>query len=304
MITDDYNFEILPSTGATDGFVFGIGREVSLDDGGFTPGSTDWSVQDTENSQNGTTAFGRERLLGPTWNFQLHVNRDDDAGALDTLRRFRTAWHALHIRETPGAVLPLRYKLNGEVRRIYGRPRRFEAPPDNKIMGGYIPVAVDFKCVDGFTYADTDTVVTLRLGAELDDAGVDSGGGFIFPVIFPAVTLPPTRKATQVLVEGDAPAYPIVRFEGPVVNPALKTNEWTLSLDYIIPQGQWVEIDTRPWKMTAMLNGVTSVAGFLGRRQRLSKVRFNPGRFQARYTGFSSSESLCTVRWAATSNSL
>lgn len=305
MITKDFNFELLPSEAATDGALFGIGQHVSLDDEGFAPGSTDWAVQDSEDPSNGTTLFGRDVLLGPVWNWQLHVNRSSVAQALETLGSFQTAWRALQIRNTPGAVLPLRYQLEGRTRRIYGRPRRFEAPPSNLILGGYVPVSVDFKCVDAFTYSDVEQVVSLRLGSELADPdAVDSGGGFIFPVTFPSDTLPPTTTQAQVLVGGDAPAYPVVRFNGPVVNPSLATSDWTLSLNYTIPDGQYVEIDTRPWKQTVLLNGVTSLAGFLGRRQRLSKITFTQGRFQARYNGFSSGDSTCEVRWADTWNSL
>lgn len=304
MTVEDYNFELLPSEDADSGFMFGIGTEVSLDDAGFAPGSTDWATQDSENSQNGTTAFGRDRLLGPSWSWQLHVNREDAAGARDTLGRFKAAWNALHIRETPGAVLPLRYKMEGgPARRIYGRPRRFEAPPDNKIMGGFIPVSVDFKCHDGFTYADEVTGVTLNLGTEATPGSIDTGGGFVFPVVFPVAILPPTTQQTQLFIGGDAPARPVVRFNGPVVDPSLTTNDWDLQLNYTIPEGQYVEIDLRTWRMTALLNGVTSVAGFLGRRQRLSKIVFNPGRFQARYNGFSSGTSTCEIRWADTFNS-
>lgn len=303
MIDQDHNFELLPSFSATDGAVFGIGQDVSLDDDGFAPGSTDWATQDGQNGQNGTTAFGRDLLLGPVWNWQLHINRSDESEALQTLRAFRTAWHAMHIRDTPGAVIPLRYQLDGERRRIWGRPRRFEAPPDNKILNGYVPVSVDFKCVDGLVYDDDFQSVTLLLGQTLEDPEVDSGGGFIFPLTFPVVTLPPTRQQEQLDVGGDANTYPIVRFNGPVANPSISTDDWTLSLNYTIPAGQWVEIDTRPWAMTVLLNGNTSLAGLLGRRQRMSKTFFKPGRFEAKYNGFSSGTSTCSIIWASAWNS-
>lgn len=305
MITEDFHFELLPTIDATDGAPFGIGLEVGLDDTGFAPGSTDWAVQDGTNSQNGVTSFGRDRLTGPSWSWQLHVNRSNTEEALATLRAFRTAWHWLHGRDTPGMVTALRFQLEGEQRRIYGRPRRFEAPPDNKILGGYVPVSVDFKCADGFVYDDVMKSVTVQLGQALEDENVDDGGGFVFPVTFPTVTLPPTRQQTQVNIGGDAPAYPIIRFDGPVVNPGFITNGWALTLDYTIPAGQFVEIDTRPWRMTALLNNHpdASVAGFLGRRQRMSQIRFQPGRFEGKFIGFSSGVATCTIRWASTYNS-
>lgn len=304
MITEDFNFELLPSVDATEGALFGIGRDVSLDDGGFAPGSSDWSTQDTESSQTGTTFFGRERLTGPTWGWSLHVNRTTAAEALATLGAFRTAWHALHIRDTPGLVIPIRYQLEGRQRRIYGRPRRFDAPPDNKILGGYIPISVDFKCVDGYTYDDVMSSATMLVGSTYEDESIDTGGGFVFPITLPAVTLPPTTTRTQLMVDGDAPAYPIITFVGPVVNPKLITDDWEVSLGMTIGAGDSVTIDTRPWKTSALLNGTTSVGGFLGRRTRFSKIVLKPGRFEARFDGFSSGTSTCTVQWASTWNSI
>lgn len=300
MIIRDKNFELLPALDAADGAVFGIGQEVSLDDKGFTPGSTDWATQDSVDPMSGTTMFGRDVLTGPVWNWQLHINRTTEQEALATLRSFRKAWHAWQIRDVPGAVIPLRYQLDGQQRRIYGRPRRFEAPPDNKILGGYVPVSVDFKCVDGFVYDDVMQEVVLHQGVDLENPGVDSGGGFVFPLVFPVVTLAPTRQQSHLVVGGDAPSYPIVRFNGPVTNPTLFGNGWTLSLDYTIPAGQYVEIDTRPWRCTVLLNGVLSVAGRVGRRQRMHKVFFEPGRFQAKYVGVGSGVSTCSIRWAPT----
>jgi hypothetical protein len=305
MITDDYNFEILPSEAAANGVLFGIGQHVSLDDAGFVPGSSDWITQDGESPQTGITEFGRDRLLGPSWSWQLHVNRNDAVEARATLGVFRAAWHALHVRNTPGAVIPIRYKLEGdEVRRIYGRPRRFEAPPDNRILGGYVPVSCDFKCVDGFTYSDTMTQVTLSIGTAYEDPAADTGGGFIFPVTFPAITLPPTKRQQQLAVGGDAPAYPIIRFNGPVIDPGLETDDWRIQLRTTIPIGQYIEIDTRPWKNTVLLNGNAGVGGLMGRRTRLSQVVFQPGKFDAKFIGSSSGTATCEVRWASTWNSI
>jgi len=306
VITQDHQFELLPSVGATTGAAFGIGLPISLDHDGFAPGSTDWAVQDSENPQNGTTAFGRDKLLGPVWNWQLHVNRDDETQALSSLRSFRTAWHWLDGRSTPGKVTALRFRLDGKLRRIYGRPRRFEAPPDNRILGGYVPVSVDFKCVDGFVYDDTMTEVTMQLGQDIEDEGVDSGGGFVFPATFPSNLLPPTRRQSQLVVGGDAPAYPIIRFtanSSPLVNPGFVTAGWRIDLTHTLQTGQYIEIDTRPWAMTALLNGSSGVAGKIGRRQRMDKMRFMPGRFEGKFVGTSTGVATCSVKWASTYNS-
>jgi hypothetical protein len=147
--------------------------------------------------------------------------------------------------------------------------------------------------------------VSLQLGLLYEDPEADTGGGFIFPITLPYVTLPPTHTQFQLNIGGDAPAYPIVRFNGPVVNPRLITDDWSLGVDMTIESGQYVDIDTRPWKQTAMLNGSASVAGKLTRRTRLAKVSFTPGeRFDAKYVGFSSGVSTCRIQWAPTWNSI
>lgn len=305
MIDQDYNFELLPSAAASSGMPFGIGQHVSLDENGFIPGSTDWVSQDVQDSQTGVTHFGRDVITGPTWQWQLHVNRSSPEEAIETLDAFRAAWH-ISRRLGPGENVPLRYKVGGRTRRVYGRPRRFEAPPNNKILSGYVPVSVDFKCVDAFTYDDEMKTVSMLLGEDFvdPDAG-DSGGGFVFPLLFPHVSLPPTRQQVQVEVGGIAETAPIIRFHGPVANPAIVTDEFTIGLrDYFIPEGQYVEIDCRPWRATALLNGNASVAGMLTRRTRLTQVRFWPGRFEARYLGSSSGSSLCEISWAPASESL
>ena len=295
---NEMQFELLPSETAAAGEVFGLGRDVSVDEDGFVPGSTDWAVQDQDNPTRGGTAFGRDRLLGPTWAWDLFVNEQDVISARRTLGRFAAAWRALHIRETPGEVIPLRYRMGDEVRRIYGRPRALEAPPNNMILSGFVPIQCDFKAVDGFTYDDVEQTLVLGLSQ-------GSEGGFIFPVTFPVDTLPVGSQQGQAVVGGDAPTYPVVRFNGPVSTPMLITPEWTLRLDLSIPANQYVEVDLRPWRLTALLNGTGSVAGKLNARTRLSDLKLNPGRHNLTFRGTSSTGSAtCTVRWASAHNSI
>ena len=298
----EHQFELLPSVDATEGFVFGIGAEVSLDENGFAPGADEWTGQDNQGTQ-GQTLFGRDVLTGPSWGWDLHVNRSDVDGALDTLGRFKTAWRAMHIRNTPGAQVALRYRIAGRTRRIYGRPRRFDAPPNNQILSGFVPVGVDFKAVDAYTYDDEISTATLTLGGGGSDP--NSSGGLEFPVTFPLVSEPGEGNTSQVLVGGDAETHPIVRFNGPVSNPSLTADDWTLGLTMDIPDGQYVEVDTRVWANTVMLNGNASVAGKLGRRDRLDKVVLRPGRPSFVFRGYSSNgTATCQVSWANAHNSI
>lgn len=295
---EEMQFELLPSETAESGFLFGIGSEVSCNDEGFLPGEDEWSDEDEMNPRRGGRAMGRDLLNGPTWGWDLHVDRDDRYEALDTLGRFKTAWRALHIRDTPGAVIPMRYQIGHRVRRVYGRPRRLSAPPSNMIMSGYVPITVDFAAVDGFTYDDVAQVEILSLSS-------GSTGGFTFPTEFPVTTDPVGNQQAIAVVSGDAPTYPVVRFNGPITNPSLETDNWSLALDFSIPSGQYVEVDLRPWALTALLNGEASVAGTLGRRTYLSAMKFEPGNHEMIFRGSSlSSSATCEVRWSNAWNSI
>lgn len=297
----DHQFEILPDVDAADGEVFGIGAHVSMNGDGFHPGSTSWATQDST-APAGHVNFGRDALQGPVWAWDLHVDRDDEHNALETLGSFATAWRALHIRRTPGAFLAIRYQLDGRLRRIYGRPGLYDGPPSNLILSGYVDITCDFQAVDGFTYDDAESSVLLTVGESDGGAG---GGGFTFPLTFPVQALAPTEQIAQIAVEGDAPTSPIVRFNGPVTNPRLETDEWALSLNYDIPAGQYVEVDTRPWSLNVLLNGTTPIPGVIGRRQNLTAMKFQPGSLQTRFIGSSSSgAATCHIRWRNAHNSI
>lgn len=298
----EFQFEILPSADAADGVVFGIGADISMNDDGFHPGSTDWATQDVDSSITGNKLFGRDVLLGPVWAFDLHVNRDDLENALKTLAAHTAAWRWLQGRNAPGARTAIRYRVGGRTRRIFGRPGKHEASPNNLILNGYSDVTCDFQATDGFTYDDDTKSVTLTLGSN-EDGGTT--GGLVFPIVLPASTQVGTEVVEQLTVGGDAPAYAVYRLNGPWTNPLVYTNDWALSLpDFEIPDGQYVEIDTRPWAQTVLLNGSASIAGRIGRRQKLYATQLQPGDLEVRVGGYSSTgTATCQITWRDTWNS-
>lgn len=288
-------FEILPSEDAGDGFVFGIGAHVSIDgDGGFSPGTSELITQDSQNTRRGVSGFGRDVSEPPTWSWSSHINRAHVRDAVDTLERFKTAWRPIELFEDPNRITTIRYRVGGRVRRVYGRPRRFDAPPSNLIDSGYVPVAHDFKCVDDHTYEDVEESTTLALSSE--------GGpsGFILPAQLPIQTMPDATSSTsEIAIGGSARAYPIIRFNGPWVNPGLVTDHWDLVLATSLMDGQWVEIDARPWVLTVLRENGSSAAGALGRRTWLEDIHFKPGtKPNVRLTGQSDfGGATCTIRW-------
>ncbi len=212
----EHQFELLPYEDAEGGIPFGIGLPVDLNEGGFKPGGIEWLTEDSQNPINAATAFGVDRLAGPTWAWDLFVNEHNTVTALATLGKFESAWKMRNVRREIGAVTAIRYRVGHRVRRIYGRPRNLAKTLDNGILGGYVPLSTDFKCADANTYDDVETSVKLSLELE-------GTGGFVFPVVFPVTTKPAGLGGIEALVDGDADTYPLIRFEGPITNPSL---EW------------------------------------------------------------------------------
>lgn len=290
MTIGDYQFEL-------EGVPFGIGTsKITVEN--FDPGSGEWSIQDVDMQGRPATAFGRDILRGPTWAFELSTNLDTPEAALDAASELATVWRSLAAVSTPGRVLTLRYGLPGRLRRIYGRPRRWAATPTNRLIGGYLPISCDFKAADPLHYADSESSVVIGTTAT-------SEGGFVFPVTFPAVTLPATERSGQVFGQGDEDTYPIIRIDGPIVSPWVRHNDWRIDLGLSLGVGDYVEVDTRPWALTVMKNGTSSVANKLGRRNKLGRMRIKPGAQEITFGGSSASgAATCTVRWRDAWNSL
>jgi hypothetical protein len=288
----EHQFEILPDEASIAGVGFGIGLDVSVNGDGFDPGETEALVQDSVNSTRGSTMFGRDELLGPTWTWAAHVDQTDVITALAAQGELKKAWRADAVRQRPGATSVIRYRIGDRVRRVYGRPRRWAAPPDNKILSGFIPVTMTFKTADDLHYADTETATDIGFVAE-------SAGGFIFPTTFPATALPAGQRDGLITVGGDVATYPIIRFNGPVTNPRLACdNSWSVQLDMSIADGQYVEIDTRPWKLTVLRLNAYSEAGKLGKRTRMKDMVLTPGNHDLAFTGNSAEGTAsCIVRW-------
>lgn len=300
-VLDDYQFEILPSAEANEGFVFGVGAPVSVNGEGFDPGENDWLNQDTQNTRRGIQAFGRDVLGSKTWTWASHTDVEYAEDALELLEDFSAAWMPEALVSEPGALTAVRYALAGRTRRVFGRPRRFAAPPTNMIIGGFVPIDHDFQCVDSFTYDDVESQVLLPYASAV------GGGGFRLASAFPLETSPSVGTGSgQASVGGNARAYPIIRFNGPWTNPKIVTDEWSLEWTGTVPVNGWIEIDCRPWALTVKdQSGASRVSG-LNRRTWLEDCWF-AAKSQPQISLFGSDASGnagCLVRWRNTWTSL
>ena len=299
-VLSDHQFEILPDAEAEDGFVFGIGAAVSLDEDGFDPGESSWYDQTGENTRRGVRGFGRDVSSPKTWTWDSHVDQEDVESAVDVLDDFADFWTP-EAAQRPGWFTSVRYRLAGRNRRIFGRPRRFAAPPSNLILNGYVPVTHDFELVDAYTYDDVES------SAEILYASSSSGGGFVLPAEMPLVTQPSDGNGSgQLTVTGTARAYPIIRFNGPWTNPVLKTDDWEIRWNGEIGPAGWVEIDTRPWVLTVLNQSGASAVEGLSRRTWLEDMWFAPkSQPQITLDGIAASGGAsATIRWRNTWKSI
>ena len=241
---------------------------------GFDDGESDWLTQDITNTRRGVTGFGRD-VVGPkTMTWSSFVDADDVESALDVLARARNAWRPEEVIRTAGAQIPLRYRLANRDRRIYGRPRRFAAPPTNMILNGYVDVTHDFQTTDAYSYDD------VASNADIPYASTSAGGGF---VITPTTTWPVSTVSSagngsgQINIGGDARCYPIIRLYGNWTNPVFNAGDWTITWKGTIPTGGWIEIDTRPWVLTVTDQNGGNASGGLDRTVWLEDCWFEPG---------------------------
>jgi hypothetical protein len=274
-----------------DGFVFGNGRDVFIDEKGFDPGDWQPTTQEGVNPITGARIFGRDTDSPATWTFACHVNREDTVTALASLAAMGAKWKSSKWRAT-GAVAMMRYCLGGRTRVVFGRPRRFSAKPDNLILGGYLPPLATFDLVDSNTYDEVEQFVDMQLAPSVI-------GGFATPFEAP-LTIEQEADSFQpgaMVLGGDTEAGYAVDFFGPVTNPSVVIGNSTIGLTGTIPAGQSVTVDTRPWSQgmfpSAGARGVTLTAA-----TRLARALVSPGAYQVIFRGTDATGTArCRVRW-------
>lgn len=297
----DFQFSLVPDITSEAEIAFGAGQHVEVDKDGFNPGGPEWSTQDGVNPINGVTRFGIDTLNSTTWALDMFVNAQDDPEALTFLAELQKAWLYGPASGANGKVAAVRYCLAGRTRWVYGRPRQFAAKFSNQFLNGYIPITANFKTADSLSYDDLLQETTLQFveGSE---------GGFILPIILPAVSDPPGEAEVDIFVGGDHKAYPIIRFNGPVVNPSLTWADGSasLSISANIPADDWIEVDTRPWQQSVTKKSGASVPGSLGRRQYLEDMTLAPNQHtQFSFRGTSSTgTATCSISWRDTHTTL
>jgi hypothetical protein len=219
--------------------------------------------------------MGRDYLQGRTLSWELVVNGYTSATGRAQWQALEAAWDARNTRLTPGAVTALRLRVpGGQTCVAYGRPRKIAASDLQFMRSGAIPVVADFSTVDRFFYDDVEQVLSFGIRPT-----IGSGGGITFPVTWPITWASADTSNSDVVVNaGNAPTWPVITFNGPLVNPTvvIGDNLRALQLVTTLADNETVTIDTRPWSRSVLRNDGASLAGAL-RGSRLADLVLQPG---------------------------
>jgi len=231
--------------------------------------------------------MGADFAAGMTINFQIGVDTVDApvigqrtapyAGQgkqgiwnLDGVGRLRSLWRADAARSGHGEWAVLQScRAGGRISQVIGRPRRFAPAPTRLYRQGYTPVVADFATVDDRFYEPTvrSLEVAQRYGRGAPSwTGVQSGIAF----------LPATGVMT---IGGNAPAWPVITLAGPMSGPKVWIGDnASFQLDLAIAHGDWVQVDTRPWRREVRRSDGSSVGHLLTRASsRLAAMSLYPG---------------------------
>jgi hypothetical protein len=221
--------------------------------------------------------MGRDYLQGRTLSWDLVVNRETGADGRVDWRALESAWDARSVRLTPGAVMPVRMRMPGGATVVaYGRPRKI-APADTQFMDvGRISVVADFSTADRFFYDDVEQEISFGI-----QPTIAPGGGITWPATWPITWAEADTSNIDVVVNaGDAPTWPVVTFDGPVIDPTLilGDDQRTLKVVTMLASNESVTIDTRPWNRSVTRQDGASLAGSIsGTSARLSDLMLPPG---------------------------
>lgn len=263
---------MIPGTFSLNGVDFG-GANPHIRVERFDPGQRALTTGDVPAGGHDGRHMGLDHDEGAEWIWDLGVRGErglgrDPAVTFDRVAALRAAWEGS--RDDPGAVDVLRYSLPGRVRRVYGRPRRWQVG-DVRLAwhASYQRVAASFVLADPRHFTDDARSVTLSIVPA-------STGGLKAPLRAPLSTVRSSApRAGVITAHGDAPAPVTVTFRGPITNPWIRGNGWTIGLAGSLAYDQSVTVDALA--LTAIRQDGASVGGLLTADTRLRDAALTPG---------------------------
>jgi hypothetical protein len=253
------------------------------------------TTQDTPVVGHDGVLFGVDTLPGMvvTQTGVAYANANGKA-ALDAFSQLAGKWLDPAARMVNGQMQKLRayYPVSNVVRVAYGRGRKIQ-PTYGTANQGAVPFSAQFQAADCNWYADTESILTLT--------SVPSYlGTFTFPVT------PPFQWASAYLNyqqnalvnSGPIATWPVITFNGPISFPGIAYVNTAIAISYqgVLPAGQSLVLDTRPWARTALI-GTASVAGLLNGSPMIS-LGLPQGATVVRLTGTDyTGTATCQIKW-------
>ncbi|AOE44835.1 minor tail protein [Gordonia phage Terapin] len=144
------------------------------------------------------------------------------------LEELKNEWFGDEARLQWGKVKPLTYRAAGYNRMVYGRPRNFASAP-LKHRPGWYGITASYQLADASSYEEQFEQITINPTAN----GVNGGSL--------------TRDQ-----EALSPTWLKAAIIGPIINPTVKLGPFTVPINYVIPAGQAVELNSFPWERRAV----------------------------------------------------
>ncbi|MFD8384245.1 hypothetical protein ACFV2X_37975 [Streptomyces sp. NPDC059679] len=225
--------------------------------------------------------IGRDYYGGRTIRIDAAIRVVGQPGTvLDRLAALQDTADTPAVRGAGGTTMDLRLKFPGRPpRTVRGRIRKLE-PDLTQMIHGYAPVDIEFQAQDHLFYADTTDTTSIPLG-------LLTSGGLTFPLAFPfTIAGDPLAvgRPGWLEVDGTAPAWPVLRVNGPCANPTIThvASGRTLTVQTTLAEGEWVEVDTRPgWRTVLRENGGSAP---LAPKSRIDEFVLMPGLNEIQWT--------------------
>lgn len=299
---DNYQFVLAedPQDPVNEWLPFGFGETVVVES--FDAGSAEDRTQDIDSSVADIRYFGTDRKTPPTWGFNLYTNVEDEGEALGWASHMEAVWDREDIRNNPGTVVPLRYKLANRIRRVYGRPGNFTAIT-TFARTGRVDMVCDFRLAENTFYDDSLQTVSVGLRPS-------TRAGLTFPMTFPMqFATPGVPRSETLVIGGKRSTWVDLTFYGSVQDPWIQiqpvpkppkpvTPTYRWGLRGTLAGGQSVRMSGLPWQQGLLRSDGAWVPGMLDPRARLSQLRFAPGTYTVTMGGFgNTSQAKTEISW-------
>lgn len=180
---------------------------------------------------------------------------------------------------------------------VYGKVRRRSVPYDAEHLWRTGTAALELYCADPYLYSLAEHSAS--------SAAYAPAAGRTYPLVYPR-TYGAAGQSGRISAHnaGASPAYPVLRLDGPVANPAIEqiNTGGGLAIDASLQEGEWLIIDTRT--RAVLLNGTSPRRSWV--RAGAQWPLLQPGANEIAYRGNAlpgspGQPSLLTLTWRDTS---